>query len=779
MLESKALWKSNRQQEIECDIDLPISNVTKDLLLQRGIRDTNTAKKFLSPSLEDLHDPFLFSDMKKVKDRVERAIEANERILVFGDYDADGVTSTTLLVESLREKGAVVDFYIPNRFTEGYGPNEAAFRQAKDAGVSLILTVDTGIAAVDEAKVAKDLDMDLIITDHHEQQEILPDAYAIIHPKLCEDYPFDELAGVGVAFKVAHALLGTLPKHFLELAAIGTVADLVPLKDENRVMVAHGLQFLTSSQRPGIQMLKEVCGITGEVSEENIGFGIGPRLNAVGRLQDASLAVELLLERDIDQAREFAAQVQQLNQKRQQLVTEIANEAKKMIQEQEMEQDAVLVVAKKDWNPGVLGIVASRLGNMYHKPAIVLGIDSEKGEAKGSARSIDAFNLFENCMEIKHLFIAFGGHSQAAGMTVGVDKIDELRTAINKLANDKLTEADFQPVLSIDQKVELEDISLETIKEIEQLAPFGMANPKPLFQIDEQTPSEIRLIGSKENHLKMNFQRESVSLDAIGFGMGDLFPKIAPQSALSLVGELGINEWNGRKKLQIMLKDVKVNEWQLFDFRGLKHVAKQIKGLDMKEHVGLYFGDSTLVEPWAFEQFSCVHIDEWQEHEWDKVSGLWLLDLPSSLQELSDVLSQIKPKNIYAYFKTNQQNFFSQVPTRSHFKTFYGMMMKRGKLDLNQEKNSFAKSRGWSLDFLDFIIKVFLELQFVKIEDRVLHYVTKPAKRDLTESATYQLKLSQIEVEKTLYFSTYKELKNWIDGHIQVSQLKEEVIHGL
>ncbi|MBB6451887.1 single-stranded-DNA-specific exonuclease [Salirhabdus euzebyi] len=783
MLEGKAIWRMQIDEELNDDIQLPISNLTKKLLVKRGIRNTEKAKKFLSPNLEDLYDPFLFPDMKKAVSRIEEAIVNGEMILVFGDYDADGVTSTALLVEALREKDAMVDFYIPNRFTEGYGPNENAFRQAYEAGVSLIITVDTGIAAVEEARIAKELGMDLIITDHHEPQEELPEALAIIHPKIPEGYPFGELAGVGVSFKLAQAILGSVPLHLIELAAIGTVADLVTLQDENRVIVYYGLQALTSTNRPGIKMLKEIASIEGDVTEEHIGFAIGPRLNAVGRLQDASLAVELLLEEDIDQAKHIADEIQSLNQQRQQIVAEITQEAMTIIQESNDKEDSVFVVAKEGWNPGVLGIVASRLVNEYNKPAIVLAIDEERGEAKGSARSIEAFNLFENCMELKSLFISFGGHSQAAGMTLTLENVDKLRKELNALAQEKLTEKDFSPILSVDFAVHLSELSLDTIHEIGQLSPFGMGNPKPLFEIKSQLPSEIRQIGSKLNHLKMSFQYEQTNLDVIGFSMGDLYPKISPHSKIAIVGELGINEWNGRKKMQMMLKDLKVQEWQMFDYRGTRHLSKQMSHLDSgKSKVCLHYSDISTNDLWLKEKFLCIQAEEWssqQKTSNGNVEELLLYDLPPKLEDLTVILKSVKPKFIHVYFKTDEQNYFSQTPTRDHFKTFYGMIMKRGLLDLKKERTAYANKNGWSNEFLDFIIKVFLELQFVKIENGVLYYNPKPTKKDLTDSATYQLKLNQVEVEKTLYYSSYTELKNWFSKQLGISNLKEEVVHGL
>ncbi|WP_258871084.1 single-stranded-DNA-specific exonuclease RecJ, partial [Halobacillus trueperi] len=568
MIQSKMKWKFTYRNPEESSVGLPgVTPLTQQLLEKRGIYDAETADRFLKPSIDQLHDPMLMEGMDRAVARVKEAIASDQSILVFGDYDADGVTSTSVMVEALRKAGADCDFYIPNRFTEGYGPNKEAFQFAFDSGYALIITVDTGIAAMEEATFAKDLGIDLIITDHHEVQEVLPDAYAIIHPKTSADYPFQELAGVGVAFKFAHALLGRFPKEFLDLVVIGTIADLVPLKGENRVLASVGLQAISHSNRPGIQALRKVCSIEGDMNEETIGFTIGPRLNAVGRLQDATPAVDLLLSEDREEAEQIAAFINQLNQERQKIVAAIAKEAEEMVSVENGEAENVIVVAKEGWNPGVLGIVASKLVRQFDRPAIVLAIDEEKGEAKGSARSIDAFDLFANCMEIRHRFIHFGGHAQAAGMTLALDQIDDLRSDLISLAEEKLSDDDYQQVLDIETTVELEDISLKQIEEVNQLRPFGMGNPKPLFHL-KHTPKEVRLIGSKKNHLKFQFQSQQSRVDGIAFGLGDLYQQISPQAPLDVVGELGINEWNGRKNLQVMIKDLSVKEWQLFDHRG-------------------------------------------------------------------------------------------------------------------------------------------------------------------------------------------------------------------
>ncbi|MFG6114214.1 single-stranded-DNA-specific exonuclease RecJ [Halobacillus sp. MO56] len=780
MLKSKMKWNFTYNDNVDTEVfleDLGISPLTRKLLWQRNITEPEMAERFLFPSLDHLHDPFLMEGMIEATERVRLAIERKENILVFGDYDADGVSATTVMVEALREAGAVCDFYIPNRFTEGYGPNEAAFRKAKENGINVIITVDTGIAAVHEATVAKELGIDLIITDHHEVQEQLPDAYAIIHPKASASYPFQELAGVGVAFKFAQALLGRLPKELLDLVVIGTIADLVPLQDENRVLAFFGLQAISQSKRPGIQALKNMCGIEGDLNEETIGFMIGPRINAVGRLQDASPAVELLLTEDYKQAEDLATLIDQLNKERQKIVSDIADEAEKLLEGEESgDNDSVIVVGKPGWNPGVLGIVASKLVRRFDRPAIVLGIDEETGEAKGSARSIDAFDLFVNCMKVRPLFKHFGGHAQAAGMTLKIENINELRYELNRLADEQLTPEDFTQSVDVENTIDIAELSLQQIKEIAKLSPFGMGNPKPLFHIDH-APKEIRQIGSKQNHLKFQFHKSGTQLDGIAFGMGDLYSDISPYSNVEAIGELGINEWNGRKKMQIMIKDLRIAEWQLFDYRGSKYIEKKLSGSNLDDHVALSF-DGISQAPLhlnVVDKHSIMYYEEGQ------ISGLVLLDLPSKLEDLGEIIEAVQPRKIYACYRIDDSAFFDKLPTREDFKWFYGMLMKHKTLDMNRGASKLASYKGWDKDTLEFISQVFFELDFVKIENGLISLHPSPSKKDLNDSDTYQLKQRRLQVEKKLYYSNYQELKSWFDQYMEQLDLavKEEVTHGL
>ncbi|WP_146941477.1 single-stranded-DNA-specific exonuclease RecJ, partial [Bacillus licheniformis] len=562
MLASKMRWDvqtPDKEKVEQLAGRLGITPLAASLLVMRGYDTADKASSFLYGNDARFHDPYLLKDMEKAVRRIKQAISDQEKIMIYGDYDADGVTSTTVLLQMLKKCSAQADFYIPDRFKEGYGPNEAAFRGIKESGYSLIITVDTGIAGVHEAEVAKELGIDLIITDHHEPGPVLPDAYAIIHPKQpgC-GYPFKELAGVGVAFKLAHALNGELPEDLLDLCAIGTIADLVPLHDENRQIAKRGMEQFRKTKRPGLKALAKIAGAEiHNADEETIGFQIAPRLNAVGRIEQADPAVNLLNTEDEREAEELAEDINALNKERQKIVNQMTEEAVQMIEEEGLDQP-VIVVARPGWNPGVVGIVASKLVERFYRPAIVLGVDEEKGIAKGSARSIKGFDLFQNLSECRDILPHFGGHPMAAGMTLNLEDVSALRERINRQAEAVLTEADFIPVQDVDLCCRLEDISVDSIAEMNLLAPFGTGNPKPFVLVSDVKIDDARKIGANKNHLKLVLADDGNKLDCIGFYKGDIEEGIVPGAKISIVGELSINEWNNRKKPQLMIKDAAV-----------------------------------------------------------------------------------------------------------------------------------------------------------------------------------------------------------------------------
>jgi single-stranded-DNA-specific exonuclease len=784
MLKPKSRWIVKKSDQTIIDSlakDLKINSLTASLLVNRGLDTVEDARYFLFGQKSEFHDPFLLKDMDKAVDRINKAIETQEPILVFGDYDADGVSSTTVLMKSLAELGANADYYIPNRFTEGYGPNERAFRSAADSGVGLIITVDTGISALHEATVAKDLGIDLIITDHHEPGPVLPDALAIIHPKLDDSvYPFKDLAGVGVAFKVAHALLGRVPEHLLEFAAIGTIADLVPLLGENRLIALRGIEKLKSSQTPGLNALLKLAKTDrAAIDEETIGFMIGPRINAAGRLGSADPAVQLMMTHDPDEAMMLAEEIDSINKERQNIVSQIAEEA---VAEVEMhypiKDNSVLVIGKEGWNAGVIGIVASKLVEKYYRPTIVLSFDKEKGLAKGSARSIAGFDLFKNLSTCRDILPHFGGHPMAAGMTLDLNDVDTLRSSLNALAKEQLKEEDLIPVSHIDARIDVKEITVETINELGMLSPYGVSNPKPKVLIDGANISTLRKIGADQSHLKLALEEGGTVIDGIGFGFGHLHDHISPSSKLSVIGELSINEWNNIKKPQIFLRDVAVKSWQLFDFRGLKRLEKlpdmipgsNIKWIlfnpDLKNKFSPIIGDS----------LELVSTDEQAEQiEFDQ-SYVVLLDLPPSKDILEKLFTGKNPGRIYVHFYKENSDFFTTMPTREHFKWFYAFLAKKEPFDLKRYGGELAKHRGWTKETVEFMSQVFFELDFVKINNGFISLEKDVPKRDLTESKTYQHKVQAFTLENELLYSSYEQLKSWFDQFIQESVKNEEAI---
>lgn len=783
MLKSKSRWmvRTSDHQDIETLVnELKISPIVASMLVNRGLNTVDSARYFLFGK-KQYHDPFLLTGMDKAVHRIMDAIETQEPILIFGDYDADGVSSTAVLMITLRDLGANVQFYIPNRFTEGYGPNEQAFREAARKGIKLIITVDTGIAAIHEANIAKELGLDLIITDHHEPGPILPDALAIIHPKLPESvYPFRELAGVGVAFKLAHALYGEVPEHLLEIAVIGTIADLVSLKDENRWIAKEGLEKLKVTKNIGLRAIFKLSGVDPlSIDEETVGFTLAPRINAVGRLKDADLAVHLLLTDNPEEALSLAEEMDSLNKKRQSIVNIITTEAIEEVEKNfPVNENKVLVIGKENWNPGVIGIVASRLVEKYYRPTIILSYDREKGLAKGSARSIAGFDLFKNLSTCREILPHFGGHPMAAGMTLKIEDVEKLRLRLNQSANDELTNEDFIPVTLIDSEIKLSNIDLETLEELELLAPFGMNNPKPKVLINDVQISNIRKIGSDQSHLKITLAESGGSLDGIGFGLGTLVDHISPISAISLIGELAINVWNNIRKPQIFIQDVAVKSWQLFDFRGTGRMQNMSEMVPKENRKCILFNKQSIDKLASSFKKDVILIESVEEAKSLDLTeaNVVFVDLPVAKDLICELLQGKKPANIYAYFYKESSDFFSTFPTRDHFKWFYAFLLKHTTIDLDKYGDTIAKQRGWSKETIFFMTKVFSELDFVTINNGFITIKRQAAKRDLTDSSTYLLKQEQYSLENELLLSSFKQLKEWFDQLMYQSVEKEEAM---
>lgn len=763
MLQSRARWSfpSNMAEEITDTKDIVLR-----LLAERGIQTEEEIARFLSPSLEHLQSPSAFAMIDKAVERIKKAISEGENILIYGDYDADGVCSTALMLKAITELEGKCDYYIPNRFEEGYGLHKEAIDYAKSIDIDLMITVDTGIASFEEVDYANSLGIDVIITDHHDIQGDYPNAYAVIHPELSPDYKFKHLAGVGIAFKLAEHLLGYFPKHLLDLVAIGTIADLVPLIDENRILAHFGLKQLMNTDNIGLIALKKQCYINGVLTEEDVGFRIGPRLNAVGRLTSADLAVELLMCNDENAAEEMVKEIESLNSERQKLVADIAKEAEEQLQS--LGDREVIFLANENWHEGVLGIVASRLAKKYYRPTIICKLDPETNTLKGSARSIPSFHMFNHCMEVRDLFISFGGHSQAAGMTLSVEHKDEIIAHLNEKVS-QLSVEDLQESIIISQSLTVNQLSKHFIEQIEKFAPFGMENPKPLFHI-KAIPREITQIGRDKNHLKIHYNRESEKFEAIGFNLGHLYYQIAPETPVSIVGELGMNEWNGYENLQMIIEDIGVDEWQLFDHRGKVNVNLTDYIIDL---------DSCLFiaeEKNDFESFKPLYTYEEGLQTTKKINQLFLLDFPKRLKDLKRLVSKLKPNQIHLCFMQKGGFYLQTFPTREEFAWLYRYINIKNPFNIKDKIPEIMQQKKWSKERVIFMFHVFHDLNFIQSTNGIITLLNNPDKRNLEDSIVYQQQKEQIEIEKLLHYSTYNHLKQLFTQW--VSEVAEEEVNN-
>lgn len=771
VIHSKYLWNIEEAAEDKASQlaeQLKISLPLAKLLWKRKITTQGQFDKFFHPEKYESYDPFLFAEMDLAVARIKQAIERNEQILVYGDYDADGVTSIAVLMKTLRHLGADADFYIPNRFTEGYGPNIAAFDMAKNQGTDLIITVDNGIAALEVMAHAKEIGLDVIVTDHHEPREIMPEAVAVIHPKHPKSaYPFDELAGVGVAYKLSHALLGEEPKELLDLVAVGTVADLVSLTDENRLLVQLGLRQLRESANLGLAVLAKKASLKlEEATEETIGFGLAPRLNAVGRLGPADPAADLLLTEDPEEALFLAEEIDDANKERKQIVVDTTKLAMEAIEAKDTLGN-VLVVYGEGWNTGILGIVASKLVGTYSRPAIVLGIDPVTGIAKGSGRSVDAFHLYQALDKHRDLMMAFGGHPMAAGLTLPAENLTELEAKLQEEAS-YLSEEDFRPALKIEEKIKLADVSVAFIAQLEKLAPFGMDNPKPIFLLENMHLKGTKRIGADKTHLKTMLATEEndATLDSIGFGVGDLVDKISPTAAVDVVGELSINEWNNVKKPQLRMMDIHISHWQLFDVRNKSKWARILQE-QTESRVVVCFEERTIG---TLGEQNYILVNEKADFVADfQTEELVFADMPTNIELIETIVRETKPERIFVHFDAAEGNQIPAIPDRVAFAELYSLIKKFQPFPIEKYTPRLMQKFGWNKDQIDFMSKVFFDLEFAKMDSGQIIINEVVEKRNLDESLVYQQKVEEITTRKKLLYSNYTELHSWMKSMMETS----------
>lgn len=569
MVDKIWIFKNKKLQDDEINsvsLKYRIPRIISAIILNRNI-DGEKISSYLKKSISDVINPELMLDMEKAADRILKAVDEKEKITVYGDYDVDGITATALMYQFLSEIGADVEYYIPDRKGEGYGINIMAVNKLARQGTKLMITVDCGITAIGEVEFAKLQGMDIIITDHHTCKERIPEsAVAILNPKRpdCE-YPFESLAGVGVAFKLILELAKKKDMstkdvfaRYIDLVTLGTIADVVPLLDENRIIVDKGIKSLQNPHRPGIKALFDVAGIAGKpVNVSTVAFAIAPRLNAAGRLGTATTAVELLLTKEPEKARQTAVILDEENKERQKTEHTIFDEALEMIaKDPNFEKKKVIVLAHEGWHNGVIGIVASRLCDMYYKPCIL--ISHSNGIGKGSGRSIKNFNLFDALTACDKYLTEFGGHAVAAGLNINISDLEDFEKAINKYADEILTDKDMIPSVEIDCPISEKSITLETAKMLSYLEPFGMGNERPVFALAKAQVVNFAPVGNDNKHLKLRISKNGFMINCIGFGLGDYASVLNNGSIINIAFHININSYQGNENVQLVLKDIKI-----------------------------------------------------------------------------------------------------------------------------------------------------------------------------------------------------------------------------
>lgn len=744
MFKSKYEWKVRKS-----DNDMPqelidkyrLNNLERRILENRGyVTDEDLVKLYDT----ETYDANAVYQIDRAVKRIESALNNDERILIYGDFDADGITSTAILYTALNKAGGHVDYLIPNRIDHGYGPNVELFEDQVVGQFDLVITVDNGVAAVEEIAFLRDRDIDVIIVDHHEFSETLPDAIIVHAAHEAGDYPFKYLAGVGITYKLICAL-GLEDDGMLGLVAIGTVADLVSIIDENKRLVIDGLKQINSNPSTGIQTLLSVSGHSGLVDEETIGFGIAPRLNSAGRIADASIAVKLLLTTDRSEAFELASELEQLNSERKMLVQETFEDADMQYKESE----DVIIVYSDEYHPGVIGIVASRLNETYGKPAVILTLDGDT--YRGSARSIDGLDFLKIIKDNDTFVKKAGGHSQAFGVEIPKEHIADFCHSIEQYFKDQ--ELSLKPVKYIDLMVEKDEYKIAEFERFENLKPFGQAFNRPIFMISQGRIKSLKQVGKDRNHIKITF--ENISIDTIGFNFGHLFHEVSPGDTISLVGTVNINEFNSKRSLQMIIQDAEISNVQILDMRS--KVNQNFKMISADD----YFVIRNDAEKRGRNYY---HYGEKLPFA---IDTLVLRDLPESLALLGESLNNIHVSKIIMIFNNKEELYFTGAPGFDLIDGFYQMIRERdsGTINLIEDAVRWADHFNISMKSLKMITDILEELEKIEVKNGII--IKKDTDDEIVpgdiENSKVKSSIEQkIQSESKLKMSSNQELKNYI-----------------
>lgn len=768
MIDAKFKWElADNASSVTVDNlekELGISRILATLLAQQGIDSTEQAKKFFEPSMEEIHDPTLLHDMDKAVERIEQAVEKQEQITIYGDYDADGITSTSLMYETLLSIGANVNYYVPNRFTDGYGPNMDAYQRLIDNGTQLFITVDNGVSGKNVIDKVMEAGVDVVITDHHELPADLPNAVAIVHPRYPgSNYPFPDLSGVGVAFKVAWALTGEFPVEELDLVAIGEIADVVNVTDENHALISYGIQQLRQGMRPGLAALMKLADIkANNLTDQDIGFGIAPRLNALGRIADANDGVKLLTSLDENESQKLAKEVDQANKERQNLVAEIMKEAEKQANSSANQQKRTLLIVGKGWHQGVLGIVASRIMNETGKPTIVASTDQNNPTLiKGSGRSIDSFNLFNALEAHRELFTTFGGHPAACGLSFDQKNIVPLQIALEEEAVKQKFDPTVKQPLPIAMKLVPADVTQQLYNDIQRVAPFGPGNMEPVFELNNVKVVDVKTMGQEHQHLKFSIVSDKKNLTVVAFGQGNLATLLsAPTGQINLAVKVSLNEWRGKKSVQLMLEDLQINGTVIIDERTNKLTPQLFSSSDyyivreprLRENITPHVapGYTLSIEEAIKTDFSGQQVT--------------LVDCPSSEEMLKRIFAEDEgePATIRLLLYQRKSAYLAGLPTRNDFAQLYRFIYRQKELKWPMQAKAVSNHLKINMDRLNLMIQVFSEAGFVTIKDDVLKFNESTNKTDLTQTKRYQKQLAQYKVEQQLLFNDAATVAKWL-----------------
>lgn len=705
-------------------------NLLKKILYKRGITSTRAQKKFLNPQLKNLHDPFKMKGIQQAASLIAEAEKEDKDIIIYGDYDVDGITAAALLMRFFKRYFSVnVDYYLPHRVKEGYGLHSPALEEIINQGTDLLITVDCGISAFEEIKEAQEKGLEVIVTDHHQPPNQLPPAEVILNPHCrADDYPYKFLSGVGVAFKLCEALCQSRSqiqkaKSFLyrqlDLVALGSVADIVSLTGENRILVKKGLEVMAGTDNTGLKILLDKLGLENVLTAGQLGYIVAPPLNAAGRLTDAGQGIELLTTEDQNTAEEIARKLVAINKERQKEEERILEQARTMIENQiDLDQKKGIVLASEDWHAGVIGIVASRIVEEYYRPTILIALNEEKG--KGSCRSITSLNIYNALGSCQEELISFGGHAQAAGLNINRSQVSSFRQKFNSYLDAELKKQDLIPQLNIDARLDENKITAELCNKLDFLGPHGAGNPAPKILVNKINPQKAYNVGRDKSHLKIEINN---CLEGIGFSMGDYLSRVQKSDVIDLAGKLVLNKWQGTEKAQLRLDDInfpqdsknfpvyfKTSEYSLADKRGLDDIVKYIDYMgNWNNKIAVYVNEKNQLRQYIsrleeknFNEKELYTADEECAFSSKKrgilffsgteltanvqLDALYFAALPFSLQQFKDIVCQFSFKKTVIHLLYSRDNYYinqklikKRLPTAGLIKQILGYINQQAK----------------------------------------------------------------------------------------------------